>query len=83
MRHANYQIVENPSPDHPMVIQDLGPWDKFPTVTNDVEWVVQDLIAKGLLGPHRRLFYIDSEGETDEIVHKNGAFVRFQIGPRH
>lgn len=49
-----------------MVLLDVGPWDKFMTVTNDAENVVAELFVAGALHGHR-LFYCDSENEITEL----------------
>lgn len=75
-RIPNYTVVsEN---DTEMVIMDVGPWDVFPTITNNVEAVVNDLA--GRLGD-RKLLYYDSEGDLDEILVKNERFAGFAPGP--
>ena len=64
--------------DGSLVLQDIGPWNTCPTITNDVENVVYDLAhVLGRLKPGQRLFYYDSEGVLDEIIHEGGKFVRF------
>ncbi len=78
-RTANYAIVVK-APDQ-ITIRDVGPWDKYPTVTNDVENVVRELAAEGHLHNGRRLFYYDSDGVLDEILVKDGVFVGFAPGP--
>lgn len=60
-----------------LVLRDLGPWDEHLTITNDVEGVVARVAE--ILGS-RRLFYIDSSGELDEIVVEAGAFASFRFG---
>lgn len=57
-----------------VVIRDVGPWDRHPTVTNDAEDVVRR-IAPILEG--RRLFYFDSEGELTELLIKESKFAGF------
>ena len=75
---AIYVIVEDDFLDEdPLVIKDVGPWDRHPTITNDAEAVVADLVRGGKLPEGRRLFYIDSEGERDEILIKGGRFAGF------
>jgi hypothetical protein len=73
MRHANFIIVSQNQPDY-VLIQDIGPWDIYPTVTNDAECVVSDL-APNLNG--RRLDYIDSEGVRGTLLVKDGKFAGF------
>lgn len=79
MRHANFDIVEDVK--ERLVLEDVGPWDKHPTITNDVEEVVRR-VAPYLKG--RRLFYYDSEGQLDELLvdHKTGEFAGFKCGAR-
>lgn len=76
--HANFEIVSSTT-EH-VVIRDLGPWDRHPTITNDAAWVVQQLIDETLPGPddqHRKLLYYDSQGDLDEIVIQEGKFSGF------
>ncbi len=77
MRCANFDIVENRFPG-PLIIRDVGPWAKFPTITNDVKGVVARLIGSNILKEHQRLLYYDSENILDEIIVKDDKFVRFQ-----
>lgn len=78
MRHANWTIVN--SDDKQITIMDMGPWDVHPTITNDAEWVVLQMVAFGLSG--RRLYYVDSEGQKDELRVADGRFAGFGPGPR-
>lgn len=79
---ARWAVIEDDFlGDEPLVIKDLGPWTDHPTITNDVEAVVADLYATSDLKNGRRLFYIDSEGNKEEILHADGAFVDFAPGP--
>lgn len=78
MRCANFDIVENNFPG-PLIIKDIGPWDKFSTITNDVEGVVARLIGGNILKEHQKLFYYDSEGYLDEILVKDGKFIGFCV----
>lgn len=67
-RLPHFEVVAD-RPSFPLVIRDVGPWDAFPTVTNAAEAVVVELRRRGMLPTGRRLFYYDSEGVLDEIVH--------------
>ena len=75
MTRLNFTIVSRTSDC--LVIKDIGPWDVYPTVTNQAETVVKQL-APGLDG--RRLEYIDSEGQQDELLVKDGEFAGFAPG---
>ncbi len=50
------------------------------TITNDAEAVVDDLYEKRLISPSTRIFYIDTDGRVDELLHKYRAFDGFQFG---
>ncbi len=79
-KHAAYSVVSSDATQ--ITIRDFGPWDRHLTVTNDAEHVVAEMARVYGLGT-RRLFYFDSEGQLDELVHDgNGRFVRFAPGPR-
>ena len=75
---ANYAIISDTLGE--LAIKDLGPWDKFQTITNAAEEVVEELVASGQLKPDQKLFYFDSEGELDEILVKDGKFAGFRPG---
>jgi hypothetical protein len=78
MSKARYEIVIEETTPSALVIRDLGPWDRFHTVTNDVEQVLAELFAAGYLPSTRRLFYYDSEGRKDEILFdQRGRFMGF------
>jgi hypothetical protein len=77
MSHANYSIVLQAT--HYLILQDMGPWSQHPTITNDAEWVVEQVAAQ-LDG--RMLLYFDSEGWLDQIQVKEGKFVGFASGWR-
>lgn len=72
MNAANFEVVR--SDNSTVVIRDLGPWNRHPTVTNDAEQVVEGL--GNWLGS-RRLLYYDSEGELGELRHDGPRFVGF------
>jgi hypothetical protein len=73
MSKANYMIIEDE--DDCLCIQDIGPWNIYMTVTNAAEEVVKELADQ--LGD-RRLEYIDTDGQRDELLHEDGEFVGFK-----
>lgn len=78
---AHYRIVRQEI--NRVVIRDLGPWDEHPTVTNDAEAVLEDLLASHYLRPGMQLFYFDCEGACDEIrFDAAGKFIGFAPGAR-
>jgi len=74
---SNFTILSN-SPDV-IVLQDLGPWDHFQTITNDAENVVAYLYKSGrLVPPTKQIVYFDSDGEATELKHDGmGNFTGF------
>jgi hypothetical protein len=78
MRQARYAIEAQDQ--KALIISDLGPWDRYPTVTNAAEGVVQELVSSGSLLPGMRLFCYDSDGQLDELLVENGAFAGFRCG---
>lgn len=73
---ARWEVVSRRE-DGGLVIRDIGHDGPHPTVTNDAEAVVSDLLAAGELASWGRLYYFDSEGEPGEILIAAGAFVGF------
>ncbi len=75
MARANYvTLYDGPKV---LLIKDVGPWDRYPTITNDAEAVVEELLPV-LRG--RRLEYVDSDGSRDRLVVEGGRFSRFLPG---
>lgn len=72
---ANYDIITD-APDY-LLIRDIGPWDQFKSITNTAETVVEELADK--LGD-RKLYYVDSEGITDQLLVLDGKFTGFKAG---
>ena len=76
VKHANFIVLYDDGDI--VVIKDVGPWDRHPTVTNDAEWVVSQLPARS------RIYYYDScrpEPRLDELAHVDGQFTWFRPVP--
>jgi hypothetical protein len=58
-------------------IRDVG--GNYRSVTNDAEKVIEKLTTENNLG-NRRVFYMDTEGQIDELVHKGNRFTGFKHG---
>ncbi len=71
MTSANYVLLERT--ERHILIRDVGPWESFPTVTNDAEQVVLRLKPQKA----QRVFYFDSLGELGELVVRDGKFKGF------
>ena len=67
--HAEFTVIE--VTDEYIYIKDnCGPTK---SVTNDAEWVIEKLHNDYEISG-RRVFYKDTAGEVDELVHNNGVF---------
>lgn len=82
MRTPNYKVIE--SNEDRVVLQDLGPWDEYPTITNAVEAVLQQIAGMLLVKPHNgpNIYYIDSEGECTRILWEGGPQALVENQPR-
>lgn len=73
-REAHYKIEKVDREKETLWIKDLdGPL----SVTNDAEHVV-DVLNRAY--PAFRIYYQDTMGRWDELVHRNGIFIRFDTG---
>lgn len=68
----NFEVIE--STDEALLIKDLGPWDKYHTITNAAELIVDELLGTV---KDRRLEYIDSNGERGRLLIRSGKFAGF------
>lgn len=59
-----------------IVLEDVGPWDRYMTITNAAESVVEEVNQRYGIGK-RRLFYYDSSDELTELLVKDGKFAGF------
>lgn len=73
MMRANYSVVE--VSDEFVTIQDDG---NGVTITNDAEAVVLDVLEHWGRKA-KRIFYYDTDGNLDELVHADGRFIRFAV----
>jgi hypothetical protein len=78
---VKYDLVES-TPEY-ILIYDRGGregHDSYMTVTNAAERVVKDLFDRGLIKDGQRLYYIDTEDQTDEILIEHRRFAGFRHG---
>ena len=80
MKKPNFVIEKKDTERKRLYIRDVGPWDKFPTVTNGAEEVVDALVKSHILEDGYRLLYYDSDGNLDELLVKDGLFAGFNPG---
>jgi hypothetical protein len=74
--HAEFDVIKE-TPEY-IYIKDTGHNDG-PTVTNDAEFVLGQLANKHNMG-RRRVFYMDSVGQTDELTHIGAHFTGYKFG---
>lgn len=80
-RIAHYKILNANS--RFVLIKDLGPWHRFPTITNSAKEVVRDLYRNDFLETDQRIFYYDEDEQADEILHDGkGRFLGFSPGTK-
>ena len=60
-----------------LLVKDIGPWNKYKSITNDIENLVKFLYERGTLYNEKVFEYIDSEDEICEIQHLDGKFIGF------
>jgi hypothetical protein len=70
-----YGIIINN--DNTVLIQDSG---YGISITNSAENIIEDLFNKKLLDNKKKCFYIDTNGNVDELIHENGKFIDFKFG---
>jgi hypothetical protein len=74
--HAAFSVIKE-APDF-IFIKDVG-HKKHITITNDAEFVLTKLAEEHSID-RRRVFYMDSDGQIDEIEHRGAKFVGFKPG---
>jgi len=62
-----------------ILIRDIG-HNSGRSVTNDAEYVINQLFIDEEITGETRVFYEDSEGRIDELVHKGKVFKAFKAG---
>ena len=75
---AQFDVVKHESGKY-IFIRDTG-HDTGRTVTNDAEYVIAKLYEEYGINDGTRIFYKDSGGNIDEIVHSGKQFIKFLSG---
>lgn len=75
---ANYAVIQ--ATETRLVLKDIGPWDRYMTVTNAAEAVIAEIDRDYGIGD-RRVFYFDSDNELTELVVRGGRFAGFKAVP--
>ena len=76
--HAEYSVIRN-EPDFVYIIDTGGNAGKR-TVTNDADFVIQDLSDFIDNFENKRVFYTDTEGRINEMLHNGNRFLTFKAG---
>lgn len=78
VEESQYDLTD-PPPRVPfrLVLRDVGHDGPHPTITNDAEAVVAQLVAEGLVRAGTTLLYYDSQGELTRLVHDGTVFRGF------
>jgi hypothetical protein len=74
--HAVYDVVKDTIAF--IHIKDIGHMN-HKSVTTDIEYVLSEL-SKQFGIDHRRIFYTDSDGQIDEIIHNGKNFISIKSG---
>jgi len=75
INRSNFEIVQ--ITEDMVLLKDVGPWDKFCTITNNAENVVEEVAP---ILNNRKLKYYDSEGTLTELYVESGKFAGFGPG---
>ena len=75
---AQFEVVKHESGVF-IFIRDIG-HNSGRSVTNDAEYIVEQLYLKYGIADETRIFYEDSAGSIDEIVHSGKSFHGFKAG---
>ncbi|GMO33928.1 MAG: hypothetical protein Ta2B_14410 [Termitinemataceae bacterium] len=76
--HAKIDLLKYESGKY-ILIRDIGHHTGL-SVTNDAEYVVEQLYIDFKIDDRTRIFYEDSEGEIDELLHTSRRFKGFKLG---
>lgn len=77
MTRAKYRVFTIPG-IAAVFAEDRGKGE-VPTITNDAEAVVRELITTMKLTPLDRIFYKDTNDTWDELKHDGGKFTGFRL----
>ena len=77
MSSAEYEVIEF-VPGEYIYIKDVGV--NCRSVTNDAENVVEKLFKENSMSSMTRIFYKDSAGQIDELLHAYRKFIGFKAG---
>jgi hypothetical protein len=76
--HAKTELLKHERGKY-IFVRDIGHCSGR-SVTNDAEYVVEQLYLEFGISDETRIFYEDSEGDIDEIVHSGKNFRSFKPG---
>jgi hypothetical protein len=76
--HAETQLLKHERGKY-IYVRDIGRFTAR-SVTNDAEYVVEQLYFEFGITDETRIFYEDSEGQIDELLHIGARFLGFKTG---
>jgi hypothetical protein len=76
--HAKVELLKHKRGKY-ILVRDVG-YKSSRSVTNDAEYIIGQLYLDFEITDDTRIFYEDSEGEIDELLHKGETFKGFQHG---
>lgn len=76
---SNFEILN--IKDNFILLQDLlyNSKDSYTSVTNDAKNVVKFIVEK-YNAENKQIFYIDTDGRVDELLHDGSKFIGFRFG---
>jgi len=76
--HAEYDVIRDTA--EYVFILDVGGNAGKRTVTNDADFIIQDLSDFIDNFQNKRVFYTDTDGRIDEMLHNGNHFTTFKAG---
>ena len=75
---AQFEVLKHEAGKY-IHIRDIG-HNTGRTITNDAEYVIGQLFSEYGITENTRVFYVDSAGRIDELVHHGRKFTTFKAG---
>ena len=77
--HARIEALKHERGKY-IFVRDIGHFTGGRSVTNDVEYIIEQLYLDFGITDETRIFYADSEGDIDELLHAGRKFKGFNTG---
>ena len=76
---AQFEVLKHEAEEYVFIL-DTGHTAGCRTVTNDAEYVIEQLFSEYKITENTRVFYKDSEGQIDELLYSERKFKAFKAG---